>query len=179
MKHLSLIFLLSGAAAYTMELDQVAMQEFLANKKQMVQVSEGKVDPHNPLFHRYVALSKLDEAAARYEYNHPALQAQINSFYNWLSGKQAYQTALATAKKENTPEAWDAFRKGNQPLIQEDFNARGIKPVSTSCADFFNANSHLSPEQIEHVVAQSFVIYHIRQLQRQEASIIPSAIQIK
>lgn len=180
MKHLSLIFLLSGGATYAMELDQTAMQEFIANKKQMVQVSEGKVDPHNPLFQRYVALSKLDEAAARYEYNGPALQAQIHSFYNWLSGNPEYQTALAAAKKENTQAAWDAFRTGNHVFVAKYFQDNGIKmPQTKACESFFNENPNLSREQIEKVVAQSFVIYYIRQLQRQETSVTPSAIQIK
>lgn len=183
MKFLSLIVLVSASSIFAMEetfqLDQTGLQEFIANKRQMVAVSEGKVDSSNPLFKRYVDLSKLDEAATIQEYAQPALQAKVKSFYGWLSALPEYQSALAIAKTVNTNEEWDKFRKGNGPLVQQYFDQNGIKTITTSCADFFNGNAHLNTEQVEKVVAQSFVIYYIRQLQRQQTSVTPSAIQIK
>lgn len=183
MKHISLLLLLSISSCLAMEetlhLDQTAMQEFLANKKQMIKVSEGQVDNNNLLFKRYVDLSKLDEAATAQEYAKPSLQLLAKSFYQWLSALPEYQTALIVARTVNTTEAWDAFRKGNQPLVERYFDANGIKTITTSCADFFNGNAHLNAEQVEKVVAQSFVIYYIRQLQRNQTPVAPSAIQIK
>lgn len=183
MKLLSYILLFSVARLFSMEqslqLDFVALQEFLSNKKQMVSVSEGKVDENNLLFKRYVGLSKLDQASTIQEYAQPALQEKIKSFYSWIAALPEYQSALVMAKTVNTQEAWDAFRKGNGPLVQKYFDENGVKTITTSCADFFNGNAHLNAEQIEKVVAQSFVIYYIRQLQRQQSSVSPSAIQIK
>lgn len=183
MRSLLFLLLFPCVATFTMEenlhLDRIALQEFLNNKKQMIQASQNAVSPSNPLFKRYVDLSKLDEIAAAQEYAKPALQEKAKSFYAWISSKPEYQTALEIAKTVNTSEEWDKFRKGNAPLIMEDFQARGISPTASSCAAFFNANAHLSEEQIEHIVAQSFVIYYIRQLQRQQTVIAPSAIQIK
>lgn len=182
MKFLSMIILVSAplfAMEESLQLDQTALKEFIANKKTMVEVSEGKVDSSNLLFKRYVNLSKLDEAETAYTYAQPALQKKAKSFYAWISSLPEYQTALAMAKTVNTQEAWDAFRKGNGPLVQKYFDENGVKTITTSCADFFNGNAHLNAEQVEKVVAQSFVIYYIRQLQRQQTSVTPSAIQIK
>lgn len=183
MKYLLFLLLFPCGAIFAMqenlELDRIALQEFLNNKKQIIQASQNAVSPSNPLFKRYINLSTLDEIAAAQEYAKPALQEKAKSFYTWLSSKPVYQNGLAHAKEKNTTEAWDAFRKGNAPLIMEDFQTRGINPATASCEAFFNANAHLSEEQIEYVVAQSFVIYYIRQLQRQQTAIAPSAIQIK
>lgn len=183
MKSLSYLLVLSVSPLLAMEqslqLDQKALQEFLANKKQMVQVSEGKVPETNLLFKRYVGLSQLDEHELAYTYTQPTLQEKIKSFYSWLSAFPEYQSALAIAKTVNTQEAWETFRKGNGPLVQRYFDLNGIKTISTSCADFFNGNNHLNAEQVEKVVAQSFVIYYIRQLQRQQTTVAPSSITIK
>lgn len=173
--------MLFASPLMAMKLDQKAMQEFLANKKTMVAVSGSKIkNPEkNALFKRYEQLSKLDEAAADQEYAHPIIQANAKSLYEQLSNDPTYQNALKTARIENTTTAWDAFRTGNGALIERYFDANGIKTIKTSCEDFFNGNAHLDVEQVEKVVAQSFVIYYIRQLQRQEAVVAPSAIQIK
>jgi hypothetical protein len=182
MKFMSMIILVSAplfAMQESLHLDQTALQEFLANKKQMVSVSEGKVNENNLLFKRYVNLSKLDQASTIQEYAQPALQEKIKSFYSWIAALPEYTTALSIAKTVNTQEAWDAFRKGNGPLVQKYFDENGVKTITTSCADFFNGNAHLNAEQVEKVVAQSFVIYYIRQLQRQQTSVTPSTIQIK
>lgn len=183
MKSLSYVLLLSVSPLLAMEqslqLDQTALQEFLANKKQMVQVSQEKVDEKNPLFKRYVGLSQLDEHELAHAYKHPTMQEKVTSFYQWLSSQPSYQSALAIAKTVNTQEAWESFRNGNGPLVQRYFDENGIKTISTSCADFFNGNNHLNAEQVEKVVAQSFVIYYIRQLQRQQTPIAPAAIAIK
>ena len=183
MKFLSLILLLCCGLAFSMEnpiqLDESVMQEFLKYKKQTIRASEGKVDANNPLYKRFVDLCKLDETAALQEFAKPTLQANVSSFYKWLSILPEYQSALAVAKAVNTTEAWDAFRKGNQPLVERYFDANGIKTITTSCADFFNANAHLDAEQVEKVVAQSAVIYAIRNLQRKQTNIAPSEIQIK
>lgn len=183
MKFLSLIVLLSASSILAMEetfqLDSAALQEFLTNKKQMVAVSEGKVDSSNLLFKRYVRLSQLDEAAVAQEYAKPELQEKTKSFYSWLSTQLEYQTALSIAKTVNTQEKWDAFRKGNAPLIQKYFDQNGIKTITSSCADFFNGNAHLNEEQVEKVVAQSYVIYYVRYFQRKQTEVAPSAINIK
>ena len=107
------------------------------------------------------------------------MQEKVKSFYELISNNPAYKTAHERAKTANTQEAWDTFRKGNGPLIQQYFEQNGIAPVSTSCADFFNANAKLNPEQVEKVVAQSIGIYVIRKEQRKQTEIAPSAIQIK
>lgn len=179
MKSLSLILLLSGAATFAMQLDQQALQEFVTNKKLMISVSEGKVDANNPLYKEYVSLSKLDAASAGRVYSLPSIQEEAQSLFDWLSNTCEYRNALAHAQKEKTTEAWEAFRKGNGPLIQRYFDENGIKTITTSVADFFNGNAHLDAEQVEKVVAQSFVIYYIRQMQREQTEVKPSAIQIK
>lgn len=178
MKIFSLILLFFSTYSFAMELDQTALQEFLSNKKQMIVVSEGKVDVNNPLFKRYSELSRLDPSTIIQEYAKPSVRGKVISFYNWLSNKPEYQSALAAARKANTDEQWNKFRKGNGHLIQGYFDQNGIKTVTSSCADFFNANAHLNAEQIEKVVAQSFVIYYIRQLQRNQSPVMPSAINI-
>ncbi|CAN5178424.1 hypothetical protein BH09DEP1_BH09DEP1_4390 [soil metagenome] len=143
MKSLILI-LLSSAPILAMELSQESLKEFIANKKQMVAVSEGKVDAHNSLFKRYVELSRLDEAAAAQEYAKPELQAKAKSFYEWLSAFPEYNTALQIAKTVNTQEVWEKFRQGNGPLVQQYFDQNGIKTIKTSVADFFNVNPQLT-----------------------------------
>ena len=178
MKFLSLILLVSGTCTFAMELDQASIQEFLINKKTMVAVSKGLVDENNLLLKRFSGLSKLNEVAITQEYANPSLYAEATFLHDWLSKKPEYQSALATAKAANTNEAWDTFRKGNGPLIHQYFEQNGIKTITSSCADFFNANSHLNAEQVEKVVAQSFVIYYIRQLQRNQSLVMPSAINI-
>lgn len=183
MKSLSYLLVLATSPLLAMEqslqLDQTTLQEFLANKKQMVQVSQGKVDENNPLFKRYVGLSQLDEHELAHAYKQPTMQEKVTSFYQWLSAQPSYQSALAIAKTVNTQEAWESFRKGNGPLVLRYFDENGIKPITNSCADFFNGNTHLNAEQIEKVVAQSFAICYIRQLQRQQTPIDPAAIAIK
>lgn len=179
MKFLSLIILFSTTSLFSMELDKIALEEFMSNKKVMVALSVGKVDENNLLFKRYVELSKRDETTIKQEYANSMLQANVTAFYNWISSDHEYQTAFAIAKTVNTQEAWDLFRNGNGPLIKKFLDQNGITSITTCCSDFFNENAHLDAEQIEKVVAQSFVIYYIRQLQRHQTAIIPSTIQIK
>ena len=179
MKFFSFIILFSTTSLFSMELDKIAVEEFMSNKKFMVALSVGKVDENNLLFKRYVELSKRDESTFTHEYTNPEFQKKVKFFYEWISGSPEYQTAFQIAKTVNTQDAWDTFRKGNEPLVLKYLEQNGIKTITTSCSDFFNENAHLDAEQIEKVVAQSFVIYYIRQLQRQQTAIKPSAIQIK
>lgn len=179
MKFIFFILLFSISSIFSMELDKIALEEFMSNKKIMVTISEGKVDKNNLLFKRYIELSKFNEVSIKQEYANPLLQVKIKSFYNWISTLPEYQTAFEIAKTVNTQDAWDTFRKGNAPLVQIYFDQNGIRAITSSCVDFFNGNAHLNAEQVEKVVAQSFVIHYIRQLQRNRTSIVPSTIQIK
>lgn len=182
MKTLLLILLFSSASfamENSLQLDNETLKEFLANKRQMVAVSSS-VDPNNLLLKRLAELGELNETAAAQECAKPTIQNKAKLFYARLTAQPEYESALAIAKTVNTKEAWDTFRIGNQKFVAQYFQENGINiPQTKECADFFNRNPKLTSEQIDAVIAQSWVIYYIRNLQRKLTNIAPSPIPIK
>lgn len=173
MKFLSLFLLLCCGAAFAMQqgdvtLDNDSLQEFIRNKQRMIEVSkETVVNPNqNTLFCAYQRLSTLDAVATRQECTQSSLATKIKSFYAFLNNQPTYQTGLHVAKTVNTDEVWDNFRKGNGPLFRDFLAPMNIFVATRKCSEFFNNNARLGNEQVEYVVAQSFVLYYIRQIQR-------------
>lgn len=157
-----------------MELDSASLEEFIHNKGEIIAECLDHKKPEdfadNHLFGTYSEFSDITRLPAiKAALSLSRITDKLHHIEDITLAHPDYQKALTHAKKENTEEAWRAWRfKAGDDLVKPLLVQKGLAiPEPKSTYNHVDANKDISGETAYWVLAHSVFLYKNRQLQRQ------------
>ena len=153
-----------------MKLDDESLREFIHNKNEIIE--EGKeagLGANNNLFAAYSTLSDIRNLSIiKRDLADASVVKKLKKLEAIVLNHPEYRSALKHAKKENTEEAWKAWRyKGGDGLVKQKLIEKGIVyPEPRSTLGLLQANQGISEKTADWFIAHSMFLYKQRQFQR-------------
>jgi len=171
MKNISIYLLVLGclqANIYGMGLEKPELDEFIQNKKRIVELGRQLPDhATNKLLAKYAEFT-ADEADVLVKLDEPSLQNKIKEMFASVANQPTYKETLQEAIAKKSDNDWNAFRQANGKLLREFLATKGFIPTDPKnlVKGMLEANKDIQPDATEYAVASSFLIYYTRAIQR-------------
>jgi hypothetical protein len=152
-----------------MRLDEVSLKEFIANKRIVVEAGQkAGITPENnnlcAAYNFFVCATEGEIASFLVTEN---IQTKIDKLYTQVSAHPHYKMSLAYAHQEKTSQAWRNLRDTTARLLHEINESKGlVLPKEGGAASVLEANRTIDDLAAEWAIAESFLIYHARELER-------------
>jgi hypothetical protein len=164
--------LLANISCLAMHLTKERLQEFINDKKQLIQIGQEYLPNdwrNNKLIIKYQELADKDGDQLAEFFDSSAMQHKILYLYHSIYTKAEYQAAKKDAVATKDNEKWYYLRIVNGNLLKDAVEEQyGVTYKELTSPGYLATHANSSDEIIAIELAKSFLMYHMRDFQKEK-----------